>query len=129
MTSKHYYKIVFWFIGIALLICVLHVFLVQQAQLRLTFSVLGIYAYNVTFSLCLIFLVKKYLHTLKENTAWLYFSGVFLRLGVFALLYNGIIFKEQPFSALEKAFVVIPVLLFFTIEAVIVSKMISKSGS
>jgi hypothetical protein len=128
MTSRHYYKIIFWFIGIALLTCVLHVLLVQQAQMKLTLGVIGIYAYNVAFSLVLIILVKKYVAKLEENTAWLYFSGLFLKLGIFALLFNGIVFKEQSFSGWEKASVVIPVLIFFAVEAVIVSKIISKSG-
>jgi hypothetical protein len=127
MTSKHYYKIMIWFIVIGLLMCLLHVFVIERFNINVHFGIYGIYLYNLIISIAItstVFLLKN---KLKESISWIFLSGVFLKIGIFAILYNGIIFKEKILTDNEKYSIVFPMLLFFGIEAFIVYKIILLS--
>ncbi|MFN5985177.1 MAG: DUF6168 family protein [Fluviicola sp.] len=116
-----------WFIVIGLLMCLLHVFVIERFNINVHFGIYGIYLYNLIISIAItstVFLLKN---KLKESISWIFLSGVFLKIGIFAILYNGIIFKEKILTDNEKYSIVFPMLLFFGIEAFIVYKIILLS--
>jgi hypothetical protein len=107
--------------------CLLHAFVIKRFNINVHFGIYGIYLYNLIISIAItstVFLLKN---KLKESISWIFLSGVFLKIGIFAILYNGIIFKEMILTDNEKYSIVFPMLLFFGIEAFIVYKIILLS--
>lgn len=124
MTSKHYYKIMIWFIAVGLFMCLLHVFIIERFNINIHFGVIGVYIYNLIASIALTASVFFLKDKLNESISWVFLSGVFLKIGIFAILYNGIIFKQKILTDNEKYSIVFPMLFFFGIEAYIVYKII-----
>ncbi len=128
MTLKKYLKIMMYFILVLLFIGIIHIGFIEKNKIVLRFGVIEIYLFNVFFSsfitIALFILKKKY----ADTVAWMYLIAIFLKLGVFGLVFNGIIFKESVLNTAEKFSVVFPMLIVFGLEAFIVLKIINTTN-
>ncbi|RSC95086.1 DUF6168 family protein [Tenacibaculum singaporense] len=91
----------------------------------LSFSLSSIYLFNALASLLIYIAVEIIVNYLPNETGYLYLGLMFVKFGVFILLYQDSIFSETGLTKPEKISILLPVLAFLLIEAGGVSKLLN----
>ena len=75
----------------------------------------------------LIYLIVEFIaENMPSQAGYAYLASVFLKMGVFILLYKSVIFSDMDISKAEKVSLVIPLFLFLILEAIFCSKLLNK---
>ena len=114
--------IVFTVLAIFLFVIFLVSFSFFETNDSLRFSSLSIVAYffiaSVVVMTSMEFLIRNY----DGNSSYVFLLTVFLKIGFFILIFQQTVFNIDAFSGVEKAVLVLPMILFLVIEAVFLMK-------
>ncbi|RKF05045.1 hypothetical protein C8N26_0444 [Tenacibaculum lutimaris] len=103
----------------------LNSFLLSNAEVTLSFSVLQVYCFNVIATILIYALIEWVLGYLPNETGYLYLGMLMVKFGIFILLFQKSIFSEAGLTTPEKATLLIPIMVFLAIETIALSKILN----
>ena len=103
----------------------LNSFLLSNAEVTLSFSVLQVYCFNVIATILIYALIEWVLGYLPNETGYLYLGMLMVKFGVFILLFQKSIFSEAGLTTPEKTTLLIPIMVFLAIETIALSKILN----
>ncbi|WP_452221551.1 DUF6168 family protein [Lacinutrix salivirga] len=92
----------------------------------LRFSLNAIYAYHGIAALIVYALVAITYKNLPNQAGYAYLTTVFIKMGVFVLVFKNSVFSIDVLSKEERLSLIIPLFIFLILEAIFVSKLLNK---
>ncbi|WP_370458286.1 DUF6168 family protein [Cellulophaga sp. L1A9] len=86
------------------------------------------YLFHYLFSLgiCILICYLAYADILKEQLSLIYLATLFLKLIFFAILFKSTVFSEVSIPRIDRFSMLIPLILFLTVEVLFISKILKK---
>lgn len=91
-----------------------------------SFSLIQIYLFHTVAALIVYAVVEFVANYLPNQAGYTYLASIFLKIGVFVLLFNATVFTDAHLSKPEKLSLITPLFLFLITEAVAVSKRLNS---
>ena len=92
----------------------LNKYLIDSNAIKLSFSLLQVYLFNVIACLIIYTSIELVSNYLPNETGYLYLALIFMKFGVFLLMFQNSIFSEAGLSKPEKASILAAVFLFLS---------------
>ena len=102
-----------------------HQYFLSLQETTLRFSLFSIYVFHYIATILVYILVSIIAEKMPNQAGYAYLASVFLKLGVFLMIFQSSIFSDEILSKIEKTALIIPLFLFLLIEAVFVSKVLN----
>ncbi len=116
--TKRFLKFTVIFISVSILFYISHKYLLSFAGVNLSYKLLNIYLFHfiASFSICAI--VEWLSSRLPNQVGYIYLSSIFIKIGVFVLVFKPIIFGVEGLPMSEKFSIVVPMFIYLIIEVV-----------
>lgn len=124
-----YKRIGLFFAVVLVTFCVayfLHNYILQSQQLTLNYSLLLVYLFFVISSLFVYVVIEVLASIIPSQVGYAYLVSMFLKIGVFMLLFGDIFFSDEILEMPQKLAVVIPFFIFLIIEGVGVTRLLNR---
>ena len=95
-------------------------------NLSIDFSLLSMYAFNSIACLIVYILIEITSTYLPNETGYAYLALSIIKIGIFILVFQNIIFSEIELTKVQKSSIIIPFLLFLVLETIGVSKLLNN---
>ena len=103
-----------------------HFYIFQVKQFQLGFSLLSVYSFFGISAILIYSVVELIAYKIPTQAGYAYLASVFLKIGVFLLIFQYSIFNEIALTTSEKFSLIIPFFLFLILEAVFISKLLNN---
>ena len=114
---------------ITVILFVVHIYALDYLGEALRFSLTSMYIFHaiayMVICLCVEFLYSK----MPNQVGYAYLASVFIKIGLFVLVFKAEIFGDEPLSMAERLSVVVPLFLFIAFEAIYCGKLMNSAGS
>lgn len=97
-------------------------FLVEDCR----FSILNMYLFHALFSFLIYLIIEITTIKLSNQSGFVYLTTIFIKIGVFLLIFQGDVFGEFDLSKSERISIVAPMLIFLMLEALFISKLLNS---
>ena len=114
------------FIG-GVLTFLLHYFVLQMLDNKLPYSLLGIYLFFAIAAVIIISGVEYLFKIMPASAGYGFLVGIFLKMGVFMVVFLGGNLADLKLSLLHKLSILIPLFFFMSVEALSVVKRLKQS--
>lgn len=104
----------------------IHDYYLSLNNINLTYSLFNIYVYFAVFSIVIYSAVEWLINIVPNQVGYAYMASVFLKIGVFVLLFKNSFFSDENLEMPQKLAVVIPFFLFLIIEGLGVTRLLNK---
>ncbi|MGB1210485.1 hypothetical protein CLV86_1797 [Lacinutrix venerupis] len=94
----------------------------------LRFSINAIYGFHAIASFIVYVLVFFIYQKMPNQAGYIYLTSVFVKMGVFVLMFKNTVFSIDELTKPERITLLVPLILFLTLEAVLVSKILSQDN-
>ncbi|WP_299713941.1 DUF6168 family protein [uncultured Tenacibaculum sp.] len=94
-------------------------------ELTLSFSLLQVYLFHVIAAFIVYGIVEFVASILPNQAGYAYLASIFIKIGLFVLIFNGSVFAKENLSRPERLSLVVPLFLFLITEAVAISKLLN----
>ncbi|ALJ05559.1 hypothetical protein APS56_10685 [Pseudalgibacter alginicilyticus] len=91
-----------------------------------SYSLLDVYLFHVIAAIIVYVIVELVFSVLPNQTGYAYLALIFLKIGLFVLIFQNSIFSNDNLTQLERIGLIVPLFLFLISEAVSVSKLLVK---
>ncbi len=105
----------------------IHYFVLQMFDNKLPFSLIGIYLFFAIAAFIIISGVEYLFKIMPATAGYGFLVGIFLKMGVFMVVFLGGNLAELKLSLLHKLSILIPLFFFMSIEALSVVKRLKKA--
>lgn len=85
-----------------------------------------LYHYLFSMSTCILFAYLVFANILKEQISLIYLATLFLKLIFFVILFKSVVFSETPLPRIDRLSMLIPLIVFLTIEVLFIAKILKK---
>ncbi|WP_440879681.1 DUF6168 family protein [Tenacibaculum sp. C7A-26P2] len=103
-----------------------HFSVLENKDLQLSFSLQRVYFFYA-ISAVLIYLIVTVISEKTPNQAgYGYLALMFVKIGFFLILFKSTVFSEIPIDKPEKISLVIPFLLFLSLETIFIAKLLNN---
>ncbi len=102
-----------------------HQYALNNSQLILSFSLLKMYLFHAIASVVVYVMIEIVADKLPSQAGYAFLAAVFLKIGVFILLFSAVIFPEVTLPKFQRISLIIPLFLFLIIEAIAASKLLN----
>ena len=112
--------ILFALLSIALAISALFVqkwYITNQNEV-LTYSLDSVYIFHFISFVFIIGSVELLSKKLPDQVGYFYLASIFVKIGLFVLLFKDTIFSDSPMNFLERISIIIPFFMFLVFEAI-----------
>ncbi|QDO93128.1 hypothetical protein FNB79_03760 [Formosa sediminum] len=92
----------------------------------MSYKLWHVYLYHFIATLIVYISMEAVLITLPEQVGYTYLALMLIKLGVFVLLFKDTVFKSEQLAQAERYALVVPLLLFLTLEAIAVAKLLNS---
>ncbi len=99
----------------------------QFVPTNIEVSVWGVYFFFALSALFIYGAVEITLRLVPSNTGYAFLMGLFIKMGVFLLIYNRVLISDEPASKSVKILMLIPFFVFLAIEALGVMKVMKEA--
>lgn len=111
------------FFTIAIVVLATSVLFIQKWYISsqgesLTYSLNAIYLFHFVAYLIIVVSVELLSKKLPNQVGFFYLASVFIKIGVFVLIFKDAIFAENSMNFLERISIIIPFFMFLTFEAI-----------
>lgn len=93
---------------------------------ELSFSLLQVYAFHAIAAFIVYAIVEFIASVLPTQAGYAYLASIFIKIGVFVLVFNASVFAKDNLSRPERISLVVPLFLFLITEAIVISKLLNK---
>ena len=104
----------------------LHDYCLIINDLYLGFSLLKVYVFHVLAAILIYTMVLLVYSWREDQAAYVFLVGVFIKIGLFVLIFNGTIFQKTQLEIFEKVTLLIPFFGILSLEAVFISKILNQ---
>ncbi len=94
--------------------------------LLFSFSLLQVYLFHVIAAFIVYGIVEFIASMLPNQAGYAYLASIFIKIGLFVLIFNGSVFAKEELSRPERVSLVVPLFLFLIAEAVAISKLLNN---
>lgn len=94
-------------------------------ELTFSFSLLQVYLFHVIAAFIVYGIVEFVASILPNQAGYAYLASIFIKIGLFVLIFNGSVFAKENLSRPERLSLVVPLFLFLITEAVAISKLLN----
>lgn len=95
-------------------------------DLTTRFSLINIYLF-FTIASCIIYaLVELVAEFLPNQAGFAYLATMFIKIGLFLLIFKNAIFAEKSLEVHEKTSIILPFFLFLITEGIMIGKLLNK---
>lgn len=103
-----------------------HKGILSSTEKALDFSLFNIYAFHAVFSfvICTLLLVISKFPKFAAQLGFLYLGGFLLKFFVFAAVFQGLVLRESPLTSIESVSLLLPIVIFLTLEVYFVAKLL-----
>lgn len=105
----------------------LHYFVLQMLDNKLPYSLLGIYLFFAIAAVIIISGVEYLFKIMPASAGYGFLVGIFLKMGVFMVVFLGGNLADLKLSLLHKLSILIPLFFFMSVEALSVVKRFKQS--
>ncbi|MGC6433024.1 MAG: DUF6168 family protein [Crocinitomicaceae bacterium] len=105
----------------------LHYFVLQMLDNKLPYSLLGIYLFFAIAAVIIISGVEYLFKIMPASAGYGFLVGIFLKMGVFMVVFLGGNLADLKLSLLHKLSILIPLFFFMSVEALSVVKRLKQS--
>ncbi|WP_299676154.1 DUF6168 family protein [uncultured Tenacibaculum sp.] len=95
-------------------------------ELTISFSLLQVYLFHVIAAFVVYAIVEFVASILPNQAGYAYLASIFIKIGLFVLIFNASVFAKENLSRPERVSLVVPLFLFLITEAVAISKLLNK---
>lgn len=106
---------------------ILHYFVLQMLDNKLPYSLLGIYLFFAIAAVIIISGVEYLFKIMPASAGYGFLVGIFLKMGVFMVVFLGGNLADLKLSLLHKLSILIPLFFFMSVEALSVVKRLKQS--
>ncbi len=102
-----------------------HQYVLESSQLTLSYSLFKMYLFHAITSIIIYVMIEVVADKLPDQAGYAFLAAVFLKIGFFILLFNGVIFSEIKLELFQRLSLIVPLFLFLIIEAVAIAKLLN----
>ncbi len=103
-----------------------HQFVLSNQLLVPSFSLEKIYWFFAIATIIIYTLIELVCIQMPKQAGFVYLATLFLKIGVFVMVFKDEVFLKEKLAMFEKGIVLIPLFLYLIIEVLAVSKQLSK---
>ncbi|MDH5367374.1 MAG: DUF6168 family protein [Cyclobacteriaceae bacterium] len=104
-----------------------HSYFLELREELLSYSLLDMYIFHVISSLIVYLVVELVYINLPDQTGYVYLVSVFLKIGIFVIIFNSSLLSEIDLKMFERLSIIVPMFLFLIIEAIFCSRLLSTN--
>lgn len=110
---------VYFFLSLVLLFSLfyIHVFVLEANELMLSYPLLKVYIFNAISSIVVYLLLEFTFKQLPNQVGFAYLTLVFVKLGLFLMIFSEFIFADKSLEKFESISLLIPVFMYLALEA------------
>lgn len=116
--NKRFLRFAVIFIAVSILLYSFHKYLLTYASATLSYNLLDIYVFHFIASFTICAIVEWLSSKLPNQVGYIYLSSVFIKIGVFVLVFKSIIFGAENLPMGERISIIVPMFIFLIIEVV-----------
>ncbi len=107
-----------------------HRFILESNEILIEFPLFQIYLFHAIFSLiiCASFQVLSTYEKFASQLGFIYLGTFLLKLLLFAIIFNGLLFNKEANSLTNKISLLVPVFIFLFFEVILIAKILGKAG-
>ena len=102
-----------------------HSQLVADSDVTLSFGLHKVYVFNVIACVFICLAAEVLNQKLPSQVGYAYLATVFVKMGVFVLVFQQTVFSETGFEMIDRYSMVVPTMLFLIIEAIYCGKLMN----
>lgn len=103
-----------------------HLSVLNAKSLVLSYELLNVYLFNVVSCLVIYLIMEFMADKLPSEAGYTFLALVFVKMGVFLLIFQSVVFSEIELKMYQRLSLVIPFFLFLIIEAIGVAKLLNS---
>ncbi len=103
-----------------------HLSVLNAKSLVLSYELLNVYLFNVVSCLVIYLIMEFMADKLPSEAGYAFLALVFVKMGVFLLIFQSVVFSEIELKMYQRLSLVIPFFLFLIIEAIGVAKLLNS---
>jgi hypothetical protein len=104
----------------------IHEYVLSSKQLNLSYSLLNVYLFNAIASILVFSAIEIIANKLPDQAGYAFLACIFLKIGFFLVLFQGIIFPELKLELFQRLSLIIPFFLYIILESVSISKLLNS---
>lgn len=97
----------------------------QLLTQKLRFSLNAIYGFHAIATFIIYFLINLVYKNLPNQAGYAYLISVFIKMGVFVLVFKTSVFSIDALTKPEKITLIVPLFLFLFLEAIFITKLLN----
>ncbi len=108
----------------------IHHFILVFLEIQHPFALWQIYLFQglATFALCASFeVISRKSKSYSDQLGFLYLAAMALKIGIFSILFSGILFSSVVLSRTDSLSLLIPIFLFLFLEVLIIMKILNRN--
>ena len=103
-----------------------HYYVLEKRGIQLSFLLEGVYFFYAISAILIYLSITIIFEKIPNNVGYAFLALMFVKIGFFLILFRNIIFSEIPIVRVEKISLIIPFMLFLSIETVFVAKLLNN---
>lgn len=98
----------------------------SQPNISLSFALVSVYLFHFIASIIVYLLLEFTVKYVPKNAGYLYLASVFIKMGVFFLVFQKLFYDTKILNNAEKISLIIPLFLFLILETAFASKLLNN---
>lgn len=122
-------RVLYFIVAIILLFLISyngHDYILNLREIELSYSLFSVYSFHVIATIIVYVSLEILADNLPNEAGYGYLALMLLKIGFFLLIFQDTVFPEEKLIKLERVSLVIPLFLFLTTEAIVVSKLLNS---
>ena len=103
-----------------------HFSILESKKVQLSFSLLSVYFFYAISAITIFLIVTAISEKIPNQLGYGFLALMFLKIGFFLILFKNTVFSEIPIDKPEKISLVIPFLLFLSLETIFIAKLLNN---
>ncbi|WP_375579938.1 DUF6168 family protein [Marivirga tractuosa] len=91
---------------------------IDSVNEALSYSINSIYLFHFIAFIAIIFSIELLSKKLPDQVGYFYLASVFVKIGLFVLVFKDTLFSDSPLNFLERISIIIPFFMFLVMEAI-----------
>lgn len=98
----------------------------NQPDIGLSFALIGVYLFHFIASIIVYLLLELTVKYVPKNAGYLYLASVFIKMGVFFLVFQELFYDTKTLNKAEKVSLIAPLFIFLFLETAFASKLLNS---
>ncbi|MBL3657745.1 DUF6168 family protein [Fulvivirga sediminis] len=111
--------------GISVAMYSLQIYVLSSGNYNLHFELMPVYIFHFIATLLVCVLIEAISSIMPNQAGYAYLGSIFIKIGLFLLIFKDALFMEEGMNKPEKLSIVIPMLIFLMIESVYCGRLLN----